>query len=215
MPNSFDARSTFQVDGQTFHYYRLDALSRAGLDVSRLPFSLKILLENLLRHEDGVTVTADDIKALASWDPKAEPDTRDRLPAQPGAAPGLHRRAGDRRPGRHARRDAAAGRRSPQDQPAPAGRAGHRPLGPGRRGRHAAGVRRQRRAGVRAQPRAVRLPPLGPERLRQLPRRPARHRDRPPGQPRIPGPRGLRRRGGRRSTWRIPTRWSAPTRTRR
>ena len=74
MPNSFDARSTFQVDGQTFHYYRLDALSRAGLDVARLPFSLKILLENLLRHEDGVTVTADDIKALASWDPKAEPD---------------------------------------------------------------------------------------------------------------------------------------------
>ena len=93
MPNSFDARSTLQVDGQTFHYYRLDALSRAGLDVSRLPFSLKILLENLLRHEDGVTVTADDIKALAAWDPKAEPDTRDRLPAQPRAAAGLHRRA--------------------------------------------------------------------------------------------------------------------------
>ena len=42
--------------------------------MSRLPFSLKVLLENLLRHEDGVTVTADDIKALASWDPKAEPD---------------------------------------------------------------------------------------------------------------------------------------------
>ncbi len=75
MAKSFDARSTFQVDGQTFHYYRLDALSRAGLDVSRLPFSLKILLENLLRHEDGVTVTADDIKALASWNPTAEPDT--------------------------------------------------------------------------------------------------------------------------------------------
>src|SRR5262245_35276963 len=75
MPNSFDARSTFQVDGRTVHYYRLDALSRAGLDVSRLPFSLKILLENLLRHEDGVTVTADDIKALASWNPKAEPES--------------------------------------------------------------------------------------------------------------------------------------------
>ena len=51
MPNSFQARSTFQVDGRTFQYYRLDALSRAGLDVSRLPFSLKILLENLLRTE--------------------------------------------------------------------------------------------------------------------------------------------------------------------
>ncbi len=74
MPNSFDARSTLSVDGQTFHYYRLDALSRSGLDAARLPFSLKILLENLLRHEDGVTVTADDIKGLASWDPRAEPD---------------------------------------------------------------------------------------------------------------------------------------------
>jgi aconitate hydratase len=74
MPNSFDARSTLSVDGQTFHYYRLDALSRSGLDATRLPFSLKILLENLLRHEDGVTVTADDIKGLAAWDPRAEPD---------------------------------------------------------------------------------------------------------------------------------------------
>src|SRR5262245_32998372 len=75
MPNSFDALATLQVDGQTVHYYRLDALSRAGHDVSRLPFSLKILLENLLRHEDGMTVTAGDIKALAAWDAKAEPDT--------------------------------------------------------------------------------------------------------------------------------------------
>ncbi len=75
MPNTFEARSTFQVDGQTLHYYRLDTLSRAGLDVSRLPFSLKVLLENLLRHEDGVTVTAGDIRALASWNPKADPDT--------------------------------------------------------------------------------------------------------------------------------------------
>jgi aconitate hydratase len=62
------------VDGETYHYYRLDALSKPGLDVARLPFSLKILLENLLRHEDGTTVKADDIQALARWDPKAEPD---------------------------------------------------------------------------------------------------------------------------------------------
>ncbi len=47
---------------------------KAGLPISRLPFSLKILLENLLRHEDGVTVTRDDIKALANWNPKAQPD---------------------------------------------------------------------------------------------------------------------------------------------
>ncbi len=60
---SFDALTTLQVDDQTFQIYRLDALKAAGLDVTRLPFSLKILLENLLRHEDGHTVTADDIKA--------------------------------------------------------------------------------------------------------------------------------------------------------
>jgi len=74
MPNSFSALSTFQVDDQTFQYYRLDALRDFGLDVSRLPFCLKVLLENLVRHEDGVTVTAEDIKALAGWDPKAAPD---------------------------------------------------------------------------------------------------------------------------------------------
>ena len=75
MSKSFNALSTFDVGGQTYQYYRLDALREAGFDVSRLPFSLKVLLENLLRHEDGVTVTAADIKALASWDPKATPST--------------------------------------------------------------------------------------------------------------------------------------------
>jgi aconitate hydratase len=74
MPNSFRALSSLQVDDQTFQYYRLDALRDFGLDISRLPFCLKVLLENLVRHEDGVTVTADDIKALANWDPKAVPD---------------------------------------------------------------------------------------------------------------------------------------------
>ena len=74
MANSFNALGTLNVDGKTISYYRLDALKTAGLDISRLPFSLKILLENLLRHEDGVTVTSDDIKALANWDAKAEPD---------------------------------------------------------------------------------------------------------------------------------------------
>jgi aconitate hydratase len=74
MANSFNALATLQVDDRSFGYYRLDALSGSGLDVSLLPFSLKILLENLLRYEDGSTVTADDIKGLANWDPKAEPD---------------------------------------------------------------------------------------------------------------------------------------------
>jgi aconitate hydratase len=74
MSNSFNAFATLPVDDRSFGYYRLDALSGSGLDVSRLPFSLKVLLENLLRFEDGLTVTADDIKALANWDPKAAPE---------------------------------------------------------------------------------------------------------------------------------------------
>ena len=77
-----------------------------------------------------------------------------------------------------------------QDQPAGAGRARDRPLDPGRRVRRAARLPAQRRARVRAQPRALRLPALGPERIRQLQRRAAQHRHLPPGQPRVPGPRG-------------------------
>ncbi len=74
MTQSFNALAPLSVDGQTYHYYRLDALRAHGLDVARLPFSLKVLLENLLRHEDGSSVTADDIRGLARWDPKADPD---------------------------------------------------------------------------------------------------------------------------------------------
>jgi len=74
MANSFDARGTLQAGGQRYEIFRLDALGDQ-YDVHRLPFCHKILLENLLRHEDGENVTADDIRALAEWDPKAEPDT--------------------------------------------------------------------------------------------------------------------------------------------
>ena len=74
MSRSFAALSSLTVEGKTYHYYRLHALAEQGLDASRLPFSLKVLLENLLRHEDGTTVRADDILGLARWDPTAEPD---------------------------------------------------------------------------------------------------------------------------------------------
>ena len=72
-PNSFDSRSTLSVGGVDHEIYRLDAL-QAKFDVARLPFSLKILLENLLRTEGNGAVTAEDIAALASWNAKAEPD---------------------------------------------------------------------------------------------------------------------------------------------
>ncbi|SNS29882.1 aconitate hydratase [Granulicella rosea] len=78
-PDSFQSKSTLTSGASAVTLYRLAALEAAlqletpGLKLSRLPFSLRILLENLLRHEDGGSVTADDIKFLAKWDPKAEP----------------------------------------------------------------------------------------------------------------------------------------------
>ena len=67
--NSFDAVATLTSGRETFDYYSLPALERAGFTgVGRLPYSLKILLENLLRREDGRFVKSDDVRALASWD---------------------------------------------------------------------------------------------------------------------------------------------------
>ena len=71
--NSFDTRSSLTVDGDTHQIYSLPALERAGFpQAARLPYSLKILLENLLRREDGAGVKADDVRALASWDVTAQ-----------------------------------------------------------------------------------------------------------------------------------------------
>jgi aconitate hydratase A / 2-methylisocitrate dehydratase len=72
--NSFSSRATLRVGSESFEIYLLEALARAGVgNVARLPFSLKVLLENLLRHEDGRFVHADDIRALAGWDPSGTP----------------------------------------------------------------------------------------------------------------------------------------------
>lgn len=69
--DTFGSRATLDVDGAAYEYYRLNAAP--GLE--RLPYSLKVLAENLLRTEDGANVTADHVRALAAWDPAAEPDT--------------------------------------------------------------------------------------------------------------------------------------------
>jgi len=71
--NSFDSRATLTSGKNSYTIYRLPALTARGFDLSRLPFSLKILLENLLRREDGVNVTAGDIEFLANWNAKSEP----------------------------------------------------------------------------------------------------------------------------------------------
>ncbi|HEX5621468.1 MAG TPA: aconitase family protein, partial [Solirubrobacteraceae bacterium] len=70
--NSFGARGDLEVGGRTFEIYRLDAL-QSKYDVARLPFSLKVLLENVLRNEDGIAVRSSDVEAIATWDHAAEP----------------------------------------------------------------------------------------------------------------------------------------------
>jgi len=70
--SSFEARATLAVGNREYEIFRIDAL-QARFDVARLPFSLKILLENLLRNEDGDAIRAADIEALASWNATEEP----------------------------------------------------------------------------------------------------------------------------------------------
>jgi aconitate hydratase len=72
-PDSFTSQSTLSSGSKNYHFFSLKALEGTGVNLARLPFSLRILLENLLRHEDGRTVTAEDIKFLANWNPTAEP----------------------------------------------------------------------------------------------------------------------------------------------
>ncbi len=78
--DSFGAKGTLDVGGDEYEIFRLSAVDGAD----KLPYSLKVLLENLLRTEDGANVTADHIRALASWDPKAEPDTEIQFTPPPG-----------------------------------------------------------------------------------------------------------------------------------
>jgi len=79
-PDSFGARSTLEVGGRSYRIARLEVLQER-YDVARLPYSIKVLLENVLRLEDGESVTADDIGAIAGWDAKAEPSKE--IPFQP------------------------------------------------------------------------------------------------------------------------------------
>ena len=192
--NSFGARADLEVGGRSYEIYRLDALQEK-FDVARLPFSLKILLENLLRNEDGVAVRKQDIEAIATWDHKAEPSkeiafTPARVVMQDfTGVPAIVDLA--------AMRDAMADLGGDPNKINPLVPAelviDHSvqvdSFGTPRFPAH------QHRARVRAQPGALRVPALGPDGLRGLRRRPARDRHRAPGQPRVPRPRGVRERG--------------------
>ena len=78
--NSFGSKDTIEAGGRSYEIFRLDALQEK-FDVARLPYSIKVLLENVLRLEDGVSVSAADVEAIASWDAKAEPSVE--IPFQP------------------------------------------------------------------------------------------------------------------------------------
>src|SRR5919109_5615278 len=78
--DSFGAQAALEVGGRQFEIHRLDALQQR-FDVARLPYSLKVLLENVLRLEDGESVTSEDVEAIATWDAKAEPSVE--IPFQP------------------------------------------------------------------------------------------------------------------------------------
>ena len=182
--DTFGARSQLSVGDTSYEIYRIDTVD--GHD--RLPYSLKVLLENLLRTEDGANITADQIRALGGWDPNAEPDVEIQFtPARVlmqdfTGVPCVV--------------DLATMREAVRDLGGDATKVN--PLAPAQlvidhsviadvfgRGRR---VRAQRRVRVRAQPRALPVPALGPDRVQRVQGRPAGHRHRAPGQHRAPGP---------------------------
>ncbi len=213
MSDSFKTRTTLAVGNQSYEIHSLPALQ--GHDLARLPFSLKILLENLLRFEDGVNVTREGHRGAAQVGRQGGPEPRNRLHARARDHAGLHRRAGRRRPRRHARSDDPPRRQPAGNQPARPGRTGHRPLGAGGQLRHRGFARQEQRNRVRPQRRALFVPALGPDGVQQLQGRAAEHRHRAPGQRRAPRARGVRGRQERREARLSRTRSSAPTRTRR
>ena len=157
--NSFDALDTLRVGDRSYAYFRLDALERAGIaKLARLPFSLKILLENLLRFEDGRSVT-EDATSKRSRAGRATARHEKEIAFRPARVllARFHRRSVRRRSGGDARCDGRDGRRSQGDQSAAAGRARHRSLGASRLLRFERRAGEERRSRVRAQPRALRV----------------------------------------------------------
>src|SRR5260370_1738064 len=85
--NSFGARATFKVGNKEYELYRLEALDKQGISTKHLPFSLRILLENLLRTEDGRNVTKEEIRALAAWNKNSNPQKKIPFPPTPVLPP--------------------------------------------------------------------------------------------------------------------------------
>ena len=159
--NSFGSKSTLQVGDKKYEIFRLQALEAKGLSLGRLPYSLRILLENLLRQEDGKSVTANDIEFLAKWQASAEPAREIAfMPARVlmqdfTGVPAIVDLA--------AMRDAMrTARRQPGENQSPAtGGAGDRSLRAGGRIRYRERLFPERGARVPAQSRALRLSQVG------------------------------------------------------
>ena len=192
--NGSGSSSTLSVNGRELEIFRLDA---AGGDFASLPYSLKILLENLCRHEDGVNVTRADIEALANWDPAAEPTTEivftpSRVLLQDfTGVPAVVDLA--------AMRDAVralGGKASLVNPLAPAELVIDHSLQVDRHGRPDAPDLNARIEFERNRE-ALPVPAVGAKRLLQPPGRSPRHRHRSPDQPRVPRPGGLRPVAGR------------------
>ena len=204
-------RSLKLASGKSAQFYSLPALEDAGLGkISRLPVSIRIVLESVLRNCDGKKVTEEHVKQLAGWKPNAQrtdeiPFVVARIVLQdftgvPLLADLAAMRGVADKMGKNPQGDRAAG----------AGRPGRRPLGADRPLRRHERARPQHEARVPAQPRALPVHEVGHAGLRHVQGRAPGHRHRAPGQPRVPRARRAPQQG-RRAT--IPTRWSAPTAT--
>ncbi len=176
--------------GVSGRYYSLPALEAAGVGgISRLPVSIRIVLESVLRNCDGKKVTEEHVRQLANWAPNAAAHRGNSVHRRARRAAGLHRRAALVRPRRDARRRAARGQEPQGHRAAGAGRSGRRSLGTGRLLRHEERARPQHESRVSAQRRALQVHEMGHAGIRYIQGRAAGRRHRASGQPRISGAR--------------------------
>ncbi len=196
--DSFKCRKTLQVGDKTYTYYSLADAEKNGLSRH---LEAAVLDEGAGREPAALRGRQDrqegrhrGLRRLGRQ--QGQDRAGDRLPPGARADAGLHRRAGGGRPRRHARRHVEPRRRPAEDQPDGAGRPRDRPFRDRRRLRHRPRAEDQRRSRIFAQRRTLQVPEVGAGLLRQLPRRAARHRHLPPGQPRVPGADRLDEDGG-------------------
>ena len=208
-------------NGRPGKFYSLPALEKAGVGpVSRLPVSIRLVLESVLRNCDGKRVTEQNVRALANWKPNADAHGGNPVRGRAHRVAGLHRRAVAGGPGGDALGRGAAGQESEDHRAAGAGGSGGGPLGAGglataRRTR----LRRNLEMEFQRNRERYQFLKWGMQAFDTFKVVPPGHRHRPPGQPGIPRqgravvPIDHQRVNPQRSI--IPTRWSAPIRTRR